>query len=49
MPRYDYSGCFRDGPIAAMDTHGCGKYGGIKGGGRKQGDIGKKVNTDHLK
>ena len=22
-----YSGCSRDGHIAAMDIHGCGKYG----------------------
>ena len=36
MSRYDYSGWSRDGPIAAMDTHGCGNFGrkiwGIKGG-----------------
>ena len=39
MPRYDYSGCPRDGPIVAMDTHGCGKLGrkicgGWQGGGK---------------
>ena len=27
MPRYVYSGCPRDGPIDATDTHGCGKCG----------------------
>ena len=38
MPQYGYSGCSRDGPIAATDTKGCGKYGLQKrgGGGRKE-------------
>ena len=27
MQRYDYQGCSHDGPIAATDTYGCGKYG----------------------
>ena len=38
MPQYGYSGCSRDGPIAATDTKGCGKYGLQKrgGGGKKR-------------
>ena len=41
MPRYDYSGCPRDGPITAMDTqHGCREYGlEIWGGGSMAADI----------
>ena len=36
-------------PLLPWIRTGVVNMGESRGGGRKQGDIGKKVNTDHLK
>ena len=47
MLRSDYSDYSRDGPFAAMDTFGCGKYGGSRGG--ETGRYREESNIGHLK